>query len=265
MLILGVDTSGKHGSIALVRFDSATSQPKAFNREGREEKPQSSQRTTSHTLGLVPLEGGTFSAQLVPQIAALLEKHGLTKEQIEAFAVVSGPGSFTGLRVGLAAIKGLAQILQKPTAAVSLLEVFASQVILRGTDLPAIGSGRECLVVMDAGRKQTFVAEYEIGDSLPRLLGEHLLTYGELTQRAEDLGKGMLVLTPDEALIQLTTSYMKDSFLANFVHVPRPNAATIAPLAWKKIVAGETVTPEALDASYIRRTDAEIKLSTTRG
>ncbi len=186
MLILGVDTSGKHGSIALVRFDSATSQPKAFNREGREEKPQSSQRTTSHTLGLVPLEGGTFSAQLVPQIAALLEKHGLTKEQIEAFAVVSGPGSFTGLRVGLAAIKGLAQILQKPTAAVSLLEVFASQVILRGTDL-------------------------------------------------------------------------------NFVHVPRPNAATIAPLAWKKIVAGETVTPEALDASYIRRTDAEIKLSTTRG
>jgi tRNA threonylcarbamoyladenosine biosynthesis protein TsaB len=267
MLILGVDTSGKHGSIALVRFDSATAtlQPKAFNREGREEQPQSSQRTTSHTLEVAPLEGGTFSAQLVPQISGLLQKHGLTKHQIDAFAVVSGPGSFTGLRVGLAAIKALADILQKPIAAVSQLEVIASAVILAGTDLPAIGSGSKCLVVMDAGRKETFVAEYEIGDLVPRLLGEHLLTYGELAQRAEDLGKGMLILTPDETLIQLTTSYMKDPFLANFVHVPRPNAATIAPLAWKKIQAGHTVTPEALDASYIRRSEAEIRLYTSRG
>ena len=112
MLILGVDTSGKNGSIALVRFGSATSQPEAFNHEGREEQPQSSQRTTSHTLEVVSLEGGTFSAQLVPQISGLLQKHGLTKHQIDVFAVVSGPGSFTGLRVGLAAIKALADILQ---------------------------------------------------------------------------------------------------------------------------------------------------------
>ncbi len=264
MLILGVDTSGKSGSIALVRFDSDNSQAKTFDREGREEQPQSSQRTTSNTLEVVSLEGGTFSAELVPQIAALLQKHSLKKYQIGAFAVVSGPGSFTGLRVGLAAIKGLAEILQKPIAAVSLLEVIASEVDLAGTHLPGIGSGSKCLVVMDARRKETFVAEYQIGGSLPRLLGEHLLTYGELAAWAENLGKRTLILTPDEALIQLTTSYMKDPFLANFIHVPRPNAATIAPLGWKKIISGHTVTPEALDAGYIRRTDAEIKLSTSR-
>ena len=92
MLILGVDTSGKNGGIVLVHCETEA----------------------SRTLELVPLEGGTFSAQLVPQIAALLEKHGITKHQIGAFAVVSGPGSFTGLRVGLAAIKALAEILNQP-------------------------------------------------------------------------------------------------------------------------------------------------------
>ena len=74
---------------------------------------------------VAPLAGGTFSAQLVPQIAALLAKHGLSKTDIDAFIVVSGPGSFTGLRVGLAAIKALAEILQKPIVPVSLLEVVA--------------------------------------------------------------------------------------------------------------------------------------------
>src|SRR3989442_880873 len=87
------------------------------------------QQSTSHqnskqieVIETVPLAGGTFSAQLVPQIAALLSKHGFKKEDIGAFAVVSGPGSFTGLRVGLAAIKALAEVLGKPIAAVSLLE-----------------------------------------------------------------------------------------------------------------------------------------------
>ena len=96
MLILGVDTSGKGGSIALVEFE-----------EGN-----------ARTLEMVALEGGTFSAQLVPQIADVLNRHGLSKHAIDGFAVVSGPGSFTGLRVGLAAIKALAEVLQKPIAAV---------------------------------------------------------------------------------------------------------------------------------------------------
>ena len=104
MLLLAADTSGKHGSIALARCG-----PEAG----------------CDVIEVVPLDGGTFSAQLVPQIAALLAKHGLGKLDIDAFAVVSGPGSFTGLRIGLAAIKALAEVLAKPIAAVSLLEAIA--------------------------------------------------------------------------------------------------------------------------------------------
>ena len=105
MLLLATDTSGKFGSIALAQCGPGE---------------------TCGVLEVVPLEGGTFSAQLVPQIAALLSKHGFSKQNLDVFAVTSGPGSFTGLRVGLAAIKALAEILGKPIVAVSLLEAVAA-------------------------------------------------------------------------------------------------------------------------------------------
>ncbi len=106
MLLLVTDTSGKQGSVVLARADER-------------------ELNDVEVIEVAPLAGGMFSAQLVPQIAALLAKHGLSKTDIDAFIVVSGPGSFTGLRVGLAAIKALAEILKKPIVAVSLLEVVA--------------------------------------------------------------------------------------------------------------------------------------------
>ena len=104
MLVLATDTSGKQGSIALA-----------------EGEPDG----TCRVLEVWPLAGGMFSAELVPQVAALLARHGFNRHDIAAFAVASGPGSFTGLRVGLAAIKALGEVLGKPIAAVSLLEAVA--------------------------------------------------------------------------------------------------------------------------------------------
>ena len=246
MLILGVDTSGRHGSIALVRFDSGNSQAKPFNREGREEQPQSSQRMASDALGVVSLEGGTFSADLVPKIGALLRKHRLTKQQIDGFAVVSGPGSFTGLRVGLAAIKGLAEILQKPIAPVSLLEARALAADTEGNVIAAL----------DAGRGEIYVGKYEVQNGRAARVSERILTLPELLASAA----GEHVVTPDprlaEALLQAG---------AHVKAVPQPQADYIAKLGHYQIHGGHTVTPEALDAGYIRRTDAEIKLSSSRG
>ena len=122
---------------------------------------------------VVPLEGGTFSAQLVPQIAALLAKHGFHKNDIGGFAVVAGPGSFTGLRVGLAAIKALAEVLQKPIAAVSLLEAMAGFWPVARHELTA---------VLDAGRGEVYAGEYEVHDNAARLLQERLLTRAELAR-----------------------------------------------------------------------------------
>src|ERR1035438_7013804 len=102
-LVLAVDTSGKNGSVALARGVTG-----GIDR-----------------LDVARLDGGAFSAQLVPQIALLLEKHKYTKSDLGALVVASGPGSFTGLRVGLAAIKALGEALQKPIVAVSLLEAVA--------------------------------------------------------------------------------------------------------------------------------------------
>src|SRR2546430_2702651 len=139
MLLLSADTSGKFGSIALAR---------------------GSDGGDCDVMEVVPLAGGTFSAQLVPQIAALLGKHGLRKEDIGGLVVASGPGSFTGLRVGLAAIKALAEILGKPIAAVSLLEAMAR----------TSGAQGRVTSLLDAGRGEVYVGEYEIrGDSAEML------------------------------------------------------------------------------------------------
>src|SRR5260370_2614696 len=126
MLLLAADTSGKQGSIALARCGAGE------NCAGVE----------IEIVEVVPLTGGTFSAQLVPQIAALLEKHGHSKSDLGGFAVASGPGSFTGLRVGLAAIKALAEVLNQPIAAVSFLEAVASSGTARAPVLPLLYAAR---------------------------------------------------------------------------------------------------------------------------
>jgi tRNA threonylcarbamoyladenosine biosynthesis protein TsaB len=204
MLLLAIDTSGKDGSIALANCDADECQ----------------------ILGISPLDGGAFSAQLVPQIAALLKKHDFTKKDIGAFAATSGPGSFTGLRVGLAAIKALAEVLNKPIAAVSLLE--------------AIAASRQAstIAAMDAGRKEIYVRQHDGSESL--------LTQDEFLAAAW----GQLVLTADKSIADLARSTS-----LKVEEVPCPRSDAIARLGWKKIQSGQTVSPEALDANYLRRSD----------
>jgi tRNA threonylcarbamoyladenosine biosynthesis protein TsaB len=246
MLILGVDTSGKNGSIALVRCEAES----------------------LRILEVLPLQGGTFSAQLMPQIAALLSQHKLTKHDIDAFAVVSGPGSFTGLRVGLAAIKALAEILQKPIAAVSLLEVIAFEASLashasrnghESAPLPngLARSGSSFLIALDAGHNEVFVGKYKSGPELPTGVSESLLTFGELAEPARKSRHS--IFTPDESVIQNLSSRSGTSDALNPIRVDRPNAVSVARLGYQKILAGQTVSPEQLDATYVRRADAEIK------
>jgi len=212
MLLLAADTSGKHGTIALSRCGPDN---------------------TCNVIGTVPLEGGTFSAQLVPQIAALLAKHDFSKTDIGGFAVVSGPGSFTGVRVGLAAIKALAEVLEKPIAAVSLLEAVAV----------ASGSQGRVVAVLDAGRGEVYAGEYEVDGDEVRLLQERLLTRAALLEAA----MGSTVVTSDRNLAEAARGA---GLPAKEIELPRSDV--VAQLGWKKIHAGKIVSPEALDANYLR-------------
>jgi len=221
-LLLAIDTSGKQGSIALARGDERS--------------------VGGHELELievVPLVGGTFSAQLVPQISELLSKHGFSKDQIGAFAVASGPGSFTGLRIGLAAVKALGEVLEKPIAAVSLLQVCVFNSGKEGKIMPAL----------DAGRGDVYVGEYEIPAKAGGVPREYMLNRGEFLSQA----RGWHVVTPDSALSEAARTAG-----LTVVSLPAITAASVARLGWRKIRSGETVTPEQLEANYIRRTDAEM-------
>src|SRR5215469_3523766 len=132
MLILAIDTSGPAGGITLAEADAQS----------------------FRVIESAPIAGGTFSAQLIPTLAALLEKHEYGVKDLGGFAAASGPGSFTGLRVGLSAIKGLAETLHKPIATVSVLEAMAAL---------ADGTGKVA-AALDAGRKEVFFGVYEKGD-----------------------------------------------------------------------------------------------------
>jgi tRNA threonylcarbamoyladenosine biosynthesis protein TsaB len=222
MLILAIDTSGKQGSIALARAGEPVADGGDFE-----------------VIEIAPLAGGTFSAQLIPQVIELLSSNGFMKTAIGAFAVASGPGSFTGLRIGLAAVKALAEVLHKPIAAVSLLETCVSTSDAQG----------KVMAALDAGRGDVYVGEYEIPEHAASVPREHILSRSEFLTQAQ----GWTVVTPDSGLAQAASEAgLSVSLLAPIT------AAAVARVGWRKIRTGETVTPDQLEANYIRRTDAEM-------
>ena len=252
MLLLAADTSGRHGSIAVAEiaasedaraFGSAPGRPPAGGgtlalASGGAAASRILASGELQVIEVVPLAGGTFSAQLVPQIAALLAKHGFTKNDIGGFVVASGPGSFTGLRVGLAAIKALAEILGKPIVAVSLLEAIALSGGLQGN----------VTALLDAGRGEVFVGEYEVAGDSARVVAERLLGKNEVWA-----GATWELITADEVLAREARAAGRA-----ISRIDAVNAGTIARLGWRKILSGELVSPEELEANYIRRSDAEI-------
>jgi len=218
MLILSIDTSGKNGSVALARGDA----------------------DKFELIATSPVEGGTFSAQLIPQIARLLSDNNLQKSNIDAFAAATGPGSFTGLRIGLTAVKGLAEILHKPIAAVSVLEACVLTSGIKYDDARVFAA-------LDAQRNEVYLGEYLLGRGIATKKDEVLLTRDEFVKRVQ----GKVAVTPDEELAKAARS-------SDVLRIERPISADVARIGLQKIARGETVSVEELDANYIRRSDAEI-------
>jgi tRNA threonylcarbamoyladenosine biosynthesis protein TsaB len=220
MLLLAIDTSGQSGGITLGEADG-----KSFR-----------------LIESAAIAGGTFSAQLIPTLAALLNKHGYTAKDLGGFAAASGPGSFTGLRVGLSAIKGLAETLHKPIVVVSVLEA-----------LTALSDGKgKIAAALDAGRKEVFLGIYDKSDHALLKQREELLSQSDFLS-ALKTESPTLVITSDAVIAELAST-AHDAVK----QIPRPGSETVAEIGARKLLAGETVLVETLDANYLRRSDAEI-------
>jgi tRNA threonylcarbamoyladenosine biosynthesis protein TsaB len=220
VVVLAVDTSGRHGTVALCRGDAA--------RFG--------------VLGLTSLEGGTYSARLIPAISDLLHSAGLTKSQIDGLVVVDGPGSFTGLRVGLSTVKALCEILQKPLATVSMLEALA---ITYGNE------GETVTAVLDAGRGEVYVGEYRVGSECASLVQQSIEKLDAFVKRTQSIPSRIVTTLP-----KLARALAASSAAATVIDALPADA--IAQIGLRKLLAGETADPLTLDANYIRRSDAEL-------
>jgi tRNA threonylcarbamoyladenosine biosynthesis protein TsaB len=243
MLILAIDTSGQSGGITLAEAEAGS----------------------FRVIESAAIAGGTFSAQLIPTLAALLKKHGYGVKDLGGFAAASGPGSFTGLRVGLSAIKGLAETLHKPIATVSVLEALASLADLEG----------KIAAAMDAGRKEVFLGVYQKHANENSRQAKHSAenpvrqsdTHSDngLIKKREELLTQQdflaMVSTERPAVIVTSDAALADMAAASHsvvVIVTSPGSEVIARIGAAKLLAGETISVEALDANYLRRSDAEI-------
>ena len=184
----------------------------------------------------------TYSARLIPEIASLLESKFATLRDVEAIVVVKGPGSFTGIRVGLSTAKGLAEGAGIPLIALSRLALLAN-----ASGLPHV------LAAVDAGRGEYYVGEYRNGSSL----SEMLLSGEETVAAAKRPGAGVLVCDESRAG-DASASACTALALCGPIYVQPPDAAEALRFAMPRFHARDFDDLETLDANYLRRSDAEV-------
>jgi tRNA threonylcarbamoyladenosine biosynthesis protein TsaB len=233
MLILAVDTSTRQGSLAVLRDEEV--------------------------LGEVALEtDNPHSTGLFQSLDVLLGRLDISLNKLDLCAVSAGPGSFTGLRVGLTAVKAWAEVLQKPIAAVSSLEAIATQV--------SPGVSDDVVAVLDARRGQIFGAVYRPAGNGLQLVGqEELSDIGEFLQVVvqECAGRVPVFATPTPALIGAA---VEGSPLrgARTVETAPVLARFVGALGYRQALAGRVLNALELDANYVRRSDAEVKWKDSR-
>ena len=235
VLTLALDTSSPSGSLAFLRDDKL--------------------------IAVVGTSSGEmYSSRVFRHLDFLLGELSLRLEDVDLFAVAAGPGSFTGLRVGLAAVKGWAEVFGKPIAAVSALEAIAAQ---------SRACTQKVISVMDARRGEVYWAFYTRRDSergAPLVLeNDEMVGPRDEFVRAVASGesaKEIAIATPAAEVIADAISQIGNSGHRSqrfFVERVSPVLAPeIGRLGFLRAQSGDVVDALALDANYIRRSDAEL-------
>jgi tRNA threonylcarbamoyladenosine biosynthesis protein TsaB len=211
-MFLSIDTCGATGTVALARLAD----------------------DKIALLAQAELPGKTYSARLVSTIRDLLAANDLQLAALEAIVVTTGPGSFTGIRIGLSTAKGLAEPTAIPILAVSRLAVLAHKA--RGSNTATRAAA------LDASRGELYFGSY----STP-IPTESLLTRDQFLAPASALGSQLAVSEPTLLLIAPTAALVAPPTAADALHYALP-----------RLQARDFDDPLLLDGNYIRRSDAEI-------
>ena len=198
--------------------------------------------------------GLTHSRTLMPMAEDMLRNSGLALAEMDALAVAAGPGSFTGLRIGVAAVKGLAWAAEKPCCAVSTLEGMAEN--LRHLE------GALIICAMDARRSQVYNALFlaENG-TLRRLSPDRAIGLAELLRELQGDGLREIetkVILGDGA--ELCHRALSEGGVCCRLAPPqllRQNAVGVALAAARKLAAGESVPAQERAPGYLRLSQAE--------
>jgi tRNA threonylcarbamoyladenosine biosynthesis protein TsaB len=185
-----------------------------------------------------PGERPGHAMQVLPLATRLLEEAGLTFEDLDRIAVGVGPGTFTGLRIGVATARALAQGTGAELVGVSTLRTLAAN-----------AEGRRVLAVLDARRGEAFVAEYE-GDTEVR--PPAAVTPQQLSDMARP---GLLALGDGSVRFREVLEPAGVEIPADGSPLHQVSALALARLATAEVVTGESVIPE-----YLRLPDAELAL-----
>ena len=212
--ILAIDLTSEYGSLALVDDDRVLDE-----------------------MAIQSKDGGHM---MFEPIDALLRNNGWPLNSIDCFAVAHGPGSFTGVRVGVAAAKGFAAAMGKPIVCVSNLRAVASY-----------GSAPVRAAILDAHREEIYGGVYNADLDL---IGEELAIKPAVW--LESLPEGAEFVSPEMAMFA--------AWAPQLTIAPRALAGAIGRIAARDFKAGKAIGPAAADANYVRRSDAEMFVSSYR-
>jgi len=216
-LILALDTTHEFGSIALLEGAELVEEVLLHSPDG-------------------------FGHVLFEHLDRLLRHHNRCADEMACFAAASGPGSFTGVRVGLACVKGLAEAAERKVVAVSNLEAIA-----------LFGSAAQKATVLDARRGEIYGAVY---GATGEVLREPVVTRFPAWLETLPAGEIEFLSTDFEPFRSALTGTRFET--SHITTAPRALAAAVGRIAYERWSAGLALDPAAIDADYVRRSDAEL-------
>ncbi len=192
--------------------------------------------------------GLTHSQTLVAMIESMLTVTGIKSEDIDLYAVNNGPGSFTGVRIGVSAVKGMAYAQNKPCIAVSTLHSMAANFL---SDNAVVCS------CMDARRHQVYNAVFRIHNGeIDRLCDDRAISVADLIEELKGTDEPVILAGDGAELVYNSSKEL------NSVHLAPPSqrfqrASSVAVIAADKAENGEMISPASLMPSYLRLSQAE--------